>query len=723
MYKIGFFICLMLVLNSVYAVDRYMATTGVNAGACDDENAPCLSLQYVMNQMQGGDTLYIEDGVYTGSSNRIWQFDVPPAGSPGNFTTIRAKNIPCQDGVPCNTPLKVKFTDGATFSASAGNKVTSYVKFWGIRWDNIGTYTGWDNIYFKQVASQGIYDGNSAAFAISGKNNLLEDVVAFGKGRYKFLFYDYDFGATPGNNLCRRCVARHDWAKKNDTSPDPIAGFSSYFNRGTACVNCMVIDSDTPSEWMEVPTEISAAYYQPNDAGHHAMKIKGSIALNSAMAAMSNRASSTGHVVENFVAVKTAGGLNLRGETDISNITIRDVGVDNFAYRSNAQIERVLGRNDAVMNFGGGPLSIDNAIFHDINDNEIKANSITNNLALFGYGGEDYSGFTEQEINSGSTVHSPPVFNIATLSTQDTEFLARNQLYPIRVEATDDVNSLKSYNLGARIMHPLGPDGTFQGDAGWDVEQTDTPLWPWPLEEWVQAEMRTSEYTSDANRGFAANGETLTNYVWGFLGATPPLFDVSATPNGNSIQLTWSAPSDAYLNTITRFHVYDITGLIDPVVPGSLTPVATVEGNSTFSATINNLTVGQSYEFAVTAVDSIKGESSYSYSASVVPVTTAINLPQNDFLITPANNNAVAISGTADQNSSVELYVNSHLITTVTADSSGAWSTTLDLSSNQQYVGALSIYASSGGESSNTVTGINLVSVPSRPVGLSIGFQ
>ena len=716
MYKFAFIICLMLVLSSsAYAVDRYMATTGVNAGACDDENAPCLSLQYVMNQMQGGDTLYIEDGVYTGTSNRIWQFDVPPAGSPGNYTTIRAKNIPCQDGMPCNTPLKVKFTDGATFSAVAGNKVTSYVKFWGIRWDNIGTYTGWDNIYFKQVASQGIYDGNSAAIGISGKNNLLEDVVAFGKGRYKFLFYDSSSVLTPGNNLCRRCIARHDWSMRDDSSPLPMAGFSSYFNRGTACVNCMVIDSDTPSEWMEVPTEISAAYYQPNDGGPHAMKIKGSIALNIAMGVASNRSGSTGHVIDDLAAAKVAGGLFLRGGSDVTNVTLRDVGVDNFTYRSDAQIQRVMGRNDALLNYGGdGPVTMQNSLFHDISGNVVNATSTTNNLAIMGYNGVSYA--------SGGS-HSAPLYDIASMSTQDDDFLSKNQPYLVRADATSDTNSLLANNIGATIMHPLGPDGTFQGDADWDTEQTDQPLWPWPLEEWVQAEMRTSEYTVDANRGFAANGETLTNYVWGFLGATPPPFDVVATPSGSSVQLTWAAPSAAHLSTITRFRVYDITGLNDPVVPGLLTPVATVEGNSTLSATINNLTVGQSYEFAVTAVDSVKGESGYSYSASVVPVTIAINSPQNDFLITPSNNHNVAVSGTADQNSSVEVYVNNNLASTVTADSSGAWSTTLDLSSNLQYVGALSLSARSGGNSSNTVTGINLVSTPSRPVGLNIDFQ
>ena len=67
--------------TSVIAVDRYMLTTGENKGTCDDEDSPCSTLQYAMQQMLGGDTLFIEDGEYTSSSNRIWQFAVPPSGS------------------------------------------------------------------------------------------------------------------------------------------------------------------------------------------------------------------------------------------------------------------------------------------------------------------------------------------------------------------------------------------------------------------------------------------------------------------------------------------------------------------------------------------------------------------------------------------------------------------------------------------------------------------
>lgn len=173
-----------------YAVDRYMATTGVNTGDCSSEASPCLTLQYAMSQMNGGDTLYIEDGEYTTADNTIDQFHVPPSGAQNNLTVIRAKNIPCQDGVPCDEPLRVRFTGNARFACLNENNVASYVKFWGIRWNGITTYRGWNNIYFKQVASQGIQDGNNTAIAIMGNNNLLEDVVAFGKGRCKILFYD-----------------------------------------------------------------------------------------------------------------------------------------------------------------------------------------------------------------------------------------------------------------------------------------------------------------------------------------------------------------------------------------------------------------------------------------------------------------------------------------------------------------------------------------------------
>ncbi|HBB90692.1 MAG TPA: hypothetical protein DC042_02990, partial [Bacteroidales bacterium] len=114
--------------------------------------------------------------------------------------------------------------------------------------------------------------------------------------------------------------------------------------------------------------------------------------------------------------------------------------------------------------------------------------------------------------------------------------------YPVRIETTSP-NELQTQGtsgsqIGPRILNKLGIDGTFKGYTGWNTEQGG--LWPWPLEEWIQAEMRTSDYASfcapyagtpqacpasyktDAYRGFCATGQTLTKYIWESLGNPIP---------------------------------------------------------------------------------------------------------------------------------------------------------------------------------------------------------
>lgn len=586
--------------GEAFAVDRYMATTGVNAGNCSDSANPCLTLQYAMSKMAGGDTLFIDDGNYTSSANRLDQNNRPPSGSAGAFTTIRAKNIPCQSGVPCDQPLKVRFSGSAMFEANGpGSGASSYVKFWGIRWDGIQTYVGWNHLYFKQVASQGVQDGNTASISINGQYNLLEDVIAFGKGRYKILFYDPSRESQsngPGHNLCRRCVIRHDWAKKNDTSPDPIAGIASYFNRATACLNCVVIDSDTPSEWMDDPTELSGAFYQPVDSGAHAFIIKGSMVINTAMAVYYNRTGSTGHVIQDLAAAKVAGGLGLQGSTDVNRVTLLDIGRNNFTYRSTTQSGTVLAPNDGILSYAGTQ-TVNNAIIRDAAGKGINGDVNSDYINLFSITGTSYTGT------------APP-----HLFTTDPLLNGLKYLPRIEDGSTLGTEGSGGGQVGARIVNKLGVDGTFKNDTGWDTEQSEG-LWPWPHEDWIRAEMKTSEYTSDANRGFCAAGQSFTNYIWGYLGNTiiPPLGMEGLVRDGKAT-LIWDKPLNTA--TLTGFKIYNVTS-------GTQVLAATVSGSETFHKVMTGLTNNATYKFVVTAIDSVKGESGPSSIITVVPKAVA----------------------------------------------------------------------------------------------------
>jgi uncharacterized repeat protein (TIGR01451 family) len=54
---------------SPHAANRYVAKTGVDAGACTDPLAPCATLQYAIDQAGTGDSVLVATGVYTEVNN------------------------------------------------------------------------------------------------------------------------------------------------------------------------------------------------------------------------------------------------------------------------------------------------------------------------------------------------------------------------------------------------------------------------------------------------------------------------------------------------------------------------------------------------------------------------------------------------------------------------------------------------------------------------------
>ena len=79
-----------LTSSSLYAATYYV--DGAQAGDAGNGLSWANAKRYIssgVNLMSGGDTLYIKDGTYTGSANRIYNV---PSGSAGNYTKIYAEN-------------------------------------------------------------------------------------------------------------------------------------------------------------------------------------------------------------------------------------------------------------------------------------------------------------------------------------------------------------------------------------------------------------------------------------------------------------------------------------------------------------------------------------------------------------------------------------------------------------------------------------------------------
>src|SRR5574343_676669 len=116
------------------------------------------NLQSAVAAMSGGDTLIIRDGTYSGSTNYLDNAHMPPSGSAGSYTIIRAEN----DGGAVFTSgfLWMQYTTSRNYVQIEGIKVTSATP----TAQDGGTYWKWLRCAFNVEPAD---NANDTAFGVS----------------------------------------------------------------------------------------------------------------------------------------------------------------------------------------------------------------------------------------------------------------------------------------------------------------------------------------------------------------------------------------------------------------------------------------------------------------------------------------------------------------------------------------------------------------------------
>ncbi len=390
----------------------------------------------------------------------------------------------------------------------SGNN-SAYVKIQGVFFKSAVFLSYVSHWYLKQCAVQGDADGNNATVGSDNTNYVVfEDLLAFGKGRYKFLWYDVNRGGYNFNAVCRRCIARQDWV--NDAS-DPMGTFVSYFAQNVALLNVIDIDGNLPAKWSA--SQVCGSFCEQMEAAPVNYTIQGSMSINNAQPmAMPTQQSSNINFTD-VAGVNVAGGFDLynsSGET-LNRITLANINKNNFSGYTIS--DSAFAQENSGFG-GGGTATITNAIVR----------GAANQAATNSYGG-DY--FNYYNCANGST--------FKPAHTYTTDPYANGLLYPVRIESGSALATAGSGGgqIGANITQALGPDGAEYGASGWNAPQGN--LWPWPLEAWAKAQMAAMNTTITGStmpspaRGFCASGNglyggpiTLTSYIWESLGHALP---------------------------------------------------------------------------------------------------------------------------------------------------------------------------------------------------------
>lgn len=699
------------------------ATYYVDAAALNDDGngsfaAPKKYISSGIFLMSGGDTLILKDGVYTGGKNMVGDYAPEPrrwlpSGTAGQYTVFKAENVG-------GAIIDAEYS-GPAFS-NFNTRGADYVRVEGIHFRHgrggVFNLKGNHNKIIKCGFEDGIPadDNGEAPIAMvagGSSNTLVEDSWVWGKGRYGLYTNSTDGGAH--NVIFRRVVVRLD------AVPSWVCAGTRFYNADTnVAQNVIVVDSE-PVGCSEY--EGAFAMGGGSSSGEPNHSYEGIIALNNLnwpgfMADKSRQVTS----IKDAVFWENKGGHGIgtvptsQGTINIDHVTTGKSFASGF--RSNGAYTVTESVSNAI-SYGNGYASagVDRRWYgFESIDTVQRVNAFGN---------------ANGECSNCSTTNNSLTTNPLVAANGHSSAALK---YLVRIEESSNLKgaAIDGGDIGANILKRVGAPESLYADPG-ALVVTDDNLWPWPDENiWIPKMRAYTATGSGGNRGFAATGQTLTNYVWGYFNydndpATPsvivPPFNVKTYAGDRRIILTWDSPAPIALPAVSGYKVYDVTGLSTPSVPGQGTLVATITGNSTLTATVEGLTNGQRYDYVVTATGSA-GESGFAYRVSGVPVSLEIVTPspaEGLNLNSETSANSIVFAGNAASGSNVEVALNGVTIGSAVADADGHWTLTVSSIDPALFSSSMDVIitAVADGVTSAAVGGLYDVTVPITPTGVT----
>lgn len=597
-----------------------------------------------LTAMSSGGTMVVRDGTYTGVENFIGKtlpggYQHPPSGTVTNLTTVMAET-PGQVILADNAYIRLRGVNGVTISYAAfkgffaqdgqiavfspyNNARSHHIKF-----THCGA-TGYTSEDFASNPDQ--QSGEMAPFRAHYSDDIVfENCYAFGAGRYKFVCY------SSTNIVFRRNVSRYDRGTHNN---EPKGNYSIYQSMDVNVSNNIAIDSDDARFIRS--GEIAGDFTTPTSNGDTRATMDRNIQLNSVLK-LGNWDDQTGisdTEVRDLISwdIRPA-GYWAGGE---SEGYVYSWGASLFDHVTIGKIRPDYHSNKLFNSSHNHARGIKNSIVHDITNGDLFLNykvdptyeidyntSSDPNRAAPRYGVAtvnltNYDGALE--ANGGGNSDIMNLSAIAPLYTSSNTSGALR--YLVRVEPGSDLAGMGNdgTDLGANVMTFKGKSGTFYGDTGFD-EETNVRMWPFPMEDLIHDKFGAYTYTGATyagdsynrvatgtgtiagNRGFAAIGENLTNYIWGYLGSVVPPMEVTCSTSG---VVQWNQSID---DGIDSYKIYQIGATGADLIFIDEVPASVMNYDLNGGAF-----AGDSYA-VVTAVKGSE-ESSYSYPV-LVPLST-----------------------------------------------------------------------------------------------------
>jgi hypothetical protein len=451
------------------AFDYYLATTGSDGNNGTSPSTPFRTWGKMWSVVTAGKTVQVADGSYTSADP-----SVEKAGTSGSPIVVSAAN---DGGAVITDGLDLR---GNAYLTFRGFKITGVSAAVTLVSNGVGKPT--HHCIFQRIGFQATDTtlNNNAAFDLSDGTHhcLLEDCWGWGGGRYVVMAYGGP-GGSPPNTTCdyntfRRLVLR--MGPSTSTSGNPQAALALYYASHNIVENCIAINGRPASDSSNAGFYLTGHAPPPNTDDN---KFYGCLVVDHdgyGWYVDESGAVANDNVLVDCVAWDCASGGFTTGGGTINPFTLDHCTggantLDGFEFFASTV---VMTNNVFKGNGGFGAKKSSSTL------------SVNDHNGYFGNASGARSGFS---AGTGDLTSDPVLSYIA------------------RIEAGSPYkNAGSSGDIGANVVNRY-VDGALTGDA----------LWPWPYEARIHADM-----AADDNRGFAAVGETLTHYVWNYLGNGSP---------------------------------------------------------------------------------------------------------------------------------------------------------------------------------------------------------
>lgn len=567
-----------------------IAHVGVNNIITVGSNGDHPNIKAAMKAMVSGSTVIVEDGVYDGDLNLIGKtlggsVQQPPSGIATQYSSVIARN-PGRAVMTGTAEIKLTLGHEREYLAFKGFYVVNgQVSCYGYGHNRNDDTRRHKFIKFMYCGCDG-EEKTSPFTAFRCDDILFESCYALGMGRYKIRSYEGE------NIVARRCTSRMDVPSFHG---EPKGNYAWYSTLNVFAANNLAIDGD--AERFCSGGELAGEFTTPTTSNNSSGVCHRSIQLNSEylFGNMDYQESNGGgdsdfeyHDCVSWDVRPYDRYIMSWGSALFNKMTLGDVA------------PRVPPMDRAVNSYLDNSRGITNSVIHNISNvtnrfQNLKKESghvtVGRTVERFGVEGNNITQFEGNDINS----------HVANTTSHDP--FSNGLKYLPRLEKGSLLQQLMK---GANVTTHLGRSGTMYGESGFDQE-TNVPMWPFPLEDIIKEKYSEYSYTGSTytghytnrvqtgtdtligKRGFAVDGQNITNYVWEYLGSLAPPFRVAY----DGSRLSW-APSP---KPIDSYNIYEVSNgrILLGSVAGNVHAVDVVGQEFEVTAVVGSEESGVSY--------------------------------------------------------------------------------------------------------------------------------